>query len=33
MKAVNEVVDDPSKLNNWRHKPQLYALLQRVLGQ
>lgn len=33
VKAVNEVVDDPSKLNNWRHKPQLYALLQRVLGQ
>lgn len=33
MKAVSEVVDDPSKLDNWRHKPQLYAMLQRLLGR
>ncbi|PRW57321.1 conserved domain [Chlorella sorokiniana] len=33
MKAVSEVVDDPSKISNWRHKPQLYALLQKMLQQ
>ncbi|KAI7839419.1 hypothetical protein COHA_006820 [Chlorella ohadii] len=33
MKAGFEVFDDPSKLSNWRHKPRLYALLRKMLGQ
>lgn len=33
MKAVSEVVEDPSKLDNWRHKPQLHALLKKMLGR
>lgn len=33
MKAGFEVFEDPSKLNNWRHKPPLYALLKKMLGQ
>lgn len=33
MKAGFEVFEDPSKLSNWRHKPRLYALLKKMLGQ
>lgn len=33
MKAASEVVEDPRKLENWRHKPALYALLKKMVGQ
>ncbi len=33
MKAMSEVVENPSRIENWRHKPQLYALLKKMLGQ
>lgn len=33
MKAMSEVTEDPSKLENWRHKPALYALLKKLVGR
>lgn len=29
---MSEVAEDPSRLENWRHKPALYALLKKVTG-
>lgn len=33
MKAAYEVIDDPSKVEQYRDSPELYAFLQVVLGR